>query len=246
LDSAPVNKPGVVCVHGLGGTPHSVLPLTAAVHGAGYDTVAPKLPGHGTAPTDLIGLTWQDWLDTVRAVTDELAARTGTVVLVGQSMGATLALHVALADPAVRGVAAINPLVLPADPDATEHLEHLVGRGRTMQPAGEPDLRDPGAHDSAYPELTLTALIQLARCADAIHPWLGDIRVPLLVASSDHDNVVDPANADELATRAGGPVTRLFLANSGHVAALDFDRHLLSDALLTWLADLTDESAAPG
>ena len=27
---------GVVCVHGLGGTPHSVLPITAAVHAAGY------------------------------------------------------------------------------------------------------------------------------------------------------------------------------------------------------------------
>lgn len=241
-----MNKPGVVCVHGLGGTPHSVLPLTAAVHGAGYDTVAPKLPGHGTTPSDLIGLTWQDWLGAVRAVTDELAARTGAVVLIGQSMGATLALHVALADPAVRAVAAINPLVLPADPDASEHLQHLVSRGRTMQPAGDPDLRDPSAHDSAYPDLALTALIQLAQCADAIHPRLADIRVPLLVVSSDHDNVVDPANADELSVRARGPVTRLRLPNSGHVAALDFDRQLLSHTLLTWLADLTDESAAPG
>ena len=241
-----MSKPGVVCVHGLGGTPHSVLPLTAAVHGAGYATVAPKLPGHGSTPVDLVGLTWQDWLDAVRSVTDELAARTGTVVLVGQSMGATLALHVALADPAVRAVAVINPLVLPADPDAIEHLEYLVGRGRTMQLAGEPDLRDPNAHDSAYPDLALTALIQLAQCADAIHPQLGDIRVPLFVASSDHDTVVDPANADALAARAGGPVTRLRLPNSGHVAALDFDHQLLSDALLTWLADLTDESAVPG
>lgn len=241
-----MSKPGVVCVHGLGGTPHSVLPLTAAVHGAGYDTLAPKLPGHGTNPADLIGLTWHDWLDALRSVTDELAARTGSVVLVGQSMGATLALHLALADPNVRAIAAINPLVLPADPDATEHLQYLVARGRTMQPAGEPDLRDQSVHDSAYPELALTALIQLGECASAIHPRLRDVRVPLLVASSDHDNVVDPANADELAASAGGPVTRLRLPNSGHVAALDFDRHLLGDALLTWLADLTDESAAPG
>jgi esterase/lipase len=77
---------------------------------------------------------------------------------------------------------------------------------------------------------------------------MATLNVPLLIASSDHDNVVDPANSDALehsVIAAGhGPVARLRLANSGHVAALDFDRELLCKELLTWLANLTDESAA--
>ena len=237
---------GVMVLHGLGGTPHSVLPLTAAIHAAGFMTVAPKLPGHGTSPEDLIGRTWDEWLDAVLQACDELAARsTGGIAVIGQSMGATLALAAATERTFVRGVGAINAVVGAPDPDVTEHLEHLIERGRTMQPAGEPDLRDPHAHDSAYPELALTALLQLGVGAATVHDRLAAISVPVLVASSDHDNVVDPATSDQLAASLAGPVRRLRLANSGHVAALDLDRERLCRELLTWLADLTDGSASP-
>jgi len=237
---------GVVVLHGLGGTPHSVLPITAAVHGAGYMTVAPLLPGHGTAPDDLIGRTWDEWLGAAMSVCDELTARSDGIALIGQSLGATVALATAAQRSDVRGVAAINALVTPPDPDATEHLEYLIGRGRTMQPAGDPDLRDPAAHDSAYADLALTALLQLGVGGAAVHGLLGAIRVPTFVASSAHDGIVDPANSDVLAAGVAGPVTRVRLENSAHVAALDLDRDLLCRELLTWLAGLTDRSAPTG
>jgi carboxylesterase len=238
-----MSRLGVVVVHGLGGTPHSVLPITAAVHGAGYATVAPLLPGHGTTPQDLIGRTWDEWLDALMHVCDELSSRCDGIALIGQSLGATLAVAATARRSDVRGVAAINALVLPPDPDATEHLEHLIERGRTMQPAGEPDIRDPTAHDSAYAELALTSLVQLGVGGATVHDLLGAIHVPTLVASSSHDGVVDPANSDVLATGVAGRVTRVRLENSAHVAALDLDRELLCHELLTWLANLTDRSA---
>ena len=235
---------GVVVLHGLGGTPHSVLPITAAVHAAGYMTVAPKLPGHGTTPDDLIGRTWDEWLQAVLDACDELAVRSSAgIALIGQSMGGTLALAAAAQRASVRGVATINALVGPSDPDAAEHLEHLIARGRTMQPAGEPDLRDPHAHDSSYPELALTSLVELSRGAALVQERLADITVPVLVASGTHDATVDPATSDALAAAVSGPVRRLRLPNSGHVAALDLDREQLCRELLTWLVDLTDGSA---
>ncbi|HEY4333927.1 MAG TPA: alpha/beta fold hydrolase [Ilumatobacteraceae bacterium] len=237
---------GVLCVHGLGGTPHSVLPLTAAVHEAGYPVIALMLPGHGSAPVDLLDHTWIDWRDAVAGAVDSLAARADVngVVVVGQSLGATIALAVAATNPHVRGVAAINALVHEADPDATEFLEHLISRGRVMQPAGDVDLRDPHAHDSAYAEVPLRSLLELGAAATAVNALLASITVPVLVVSSDLDRVVDPDNSETLAAGVRGPVTRLYLANSGHVAALDLDRELLCHELLTWLATLTDESAA--
>lgn len=237
---------GVVVLHGLGGTPHSVLPITAAVHAAGYQTVAPLLPGHGTSPEDLVGRTWDEWLESVRHVCDEISGRSNGIVVIGQSLGATLALAVGAKRADVRGIAAINALVLPPDPDATEHLEHLISRGRTMQPAGDPDLRDPQAHDSAYADLALTALLQLGVGGAVVHDLLGEISVPMFVASSTHDGVVDPTNSDVLAESVAAPVTRLRLENSAHVAALDLDRDQLCRELLTWLADLTDGSAPAG
>ncbi|MCU1396054.1 MAG: esterase [Ilumatobacteraceae bacterium] len=237
-----MTRPGVVVLHGLGGTPHSVLPITAALHGAGYATVAPTLPGHGTHPDDLIDRTWAEWLDFVLHTCDELAGRpdigTHGIIVVGQSMGASLALTAASERSAIRGVAVINPVVREADPDATEHLEHLISRGRTMQPAGEADLRDPDAHDSAYADLALTGLLQLGVGADAARAALASVSVPVFVASSDHDNVVDPASADDVAAAVAGPVTRVHLPNSGHVAALDLDRQLLCRELLSWAAAL--------
>jgi carboxylesterase len=236
---------GVIVLHGLGGTPHSVLPITAAVHEAGYQTVAPRLPGHGTSPEDLIGVRWDDWLDAVGAATDALSRRTSGVALIGQSLGGTLALAAAARRADVRGVAAINALATAPDSDATEHLEHLISRGKTMQPAGDADIRDPAAHDSAYAELALNALVQLGAGAAAVHDALERITVPTFVAVSAHDGVVDPANADVIAAGVRGPVSRLLLPNSAHVAALDLDRHLLCTELLTWLTSLTDGSAAP-
>src|SRR4051794_16078011 len=101
---------GVLCLHGLGGTPHSVLPLTAASHGSGYQTVAPRLPGHGTSPADLIDIEWADLFTGVVDVAESLASRVDGIAVIGQSMGATLALQLATERDFVRGVAAINPL----------------------------------------------------------------------------------------------------------------------------------------
>jgi len=112
-----------------------------------------------------------------------------------------------------------------------------------MQPAGAPDIRDGTAHDTAYSELPLHSLLQLGIGSAMVHELMPALRIPLLIVSSDHDAVVDPANADALGAVAVGPVTRLRLANSGHVAALDLDREQLCRELLTWLVTLTDESA---
>lgn len=233
-------------LHGLGGTPHSVLPVTTAVNGAGFATFAPTLPGHGTSPADLAGHTWSDWVGAVSDAADELSASGNGVVIIGQSVGGTLALYLGATRADVRGVATINALALPADPDATEHLEHLLARGRTMQPAGEPDIRDPAANDSSYTELPLRALLAMSSGATAVHDLLENISAPVLVVSGEHDSVVDPANSDAIAAGVLGPVRRIRLANSAHVASLDFDREQLCRELLTWLVDLTDRSAPAG
>lgn len=241
---------GVLCLHGLGGSPHSVMPITQALRDAGYTVASPLLAGHGTRPSDLADCTWVDWLSGANDTAEELTSDCDALVIVGQSLGASLAIVMAARRADVVGLAVINPLVVAADPDATEHLEYLLSRGRTMQPAGEPDLRDPAAHDETYHELPLQSLLELDKAAGAAAAAARLVRAPVLVVSSDHDNVVDPSNADILASKLAGGVTtgvtRLRLANSGHVAALDLDRELLCRELLTWLANLTDASAPAG
>ena len=102
----------------MGGTGATMWPIVAACIDAGFTTLAPTLPGHGTDPADLVGVTWIDWLEAARDV--------GGRVVVGQSMGACLALQLA-AEKRCRAVVCINPVA--ADPDAIEGLLWRKSRG---------------------------------------------------------------------------------------------------------------------
>ena len=100
---------GVVVVHGFTGNPSSMRGVADAMVSAGFDVELPRLPGHGTTIHDMITTTWADWSGEVARARAAAADRCDRVVLVGQSMGATLVLASALADPALAGVVCINP-----------------------------------------------------------------------------------------------------------------------------------------
>lgn len=49
----------------------------------------------------------------------------------------------------------------------------------------------------------------------------------MLILTSRHDHVVEPVSSDLLAGAVSGPVARVWLERSHHVATLDLDRHEL-------------------
>jgi carboxylesterase len=228
-------KPTVVLVHGLGGSPTSLGDLPDAMTRAGYQVLTPTLPGHATSVDDLECVGLHDWLGALA----QLLVGRGPSVIVGQSLGGVLALCAAAESSAVRGVVCINAPVSPGDPDVVEHLERLLTRGVTRQPVGEPDLRDRRAVDPGYDELPITALMALISAGDRASRVLDRVEVPVMVVTSDHDQVVDPWIGDQLAGALRGPVTRLTLPNSGHVACRDLDRHMLAAEITTWLERLS-------
>lgn len=223
----------ILVLHGLGGSAGSVEPVVTGLRLGGHEVTAPTLPGHGTRPEDLATTGWAAWRAAAARAAGELRA---PVTVVGQSMGATLALDLA-ADPLdgarIAAVACINPVVL-SDPDAIEHLEWQLGRGVTLGPPAVPDIRDPDAVDPAYDRLPLRALIEMSTNAAAVR--LDLVAQPVLVITSLDDHVVDPASSDAVAAGVRGPVERLLLHHSGHVATLDRERDLVVAELLRWIA----------
>jgi carboxylesterase len=199
-------------VHGLGGTGATMQPLADLLRARGHRVVAVTLPGHGTEPEHLPGVTWLDWL----------AAVPDADVLVGQSLGASLALAAAAERPDVHGVVAINPVA--PDAEALEGLEWRLARGHEW--AEGPPLAE---GEAGYDRVPLTALVQMLRGVLATD--LSTVTVPVLLVTSAHDDVVDPASADVVAAAIAGPVHRLVLPNSGHVATLGPDLNLLADAI---------------
>lgn len=212
--------------------------MAAAFVEAGFEVAVPCLPGHGTSVADLAMTGWSDWIG---AASDELAdirPAERPVVVVGQSMGASLAVWLAAAHPELAGIVAINTPVLPPPADVAELIEEMLAVGEELVPAGPPDLADPSAIDVAYDETPLRALQSFHRGLEELAPRLGEVRVPVLVVASRQDHTIDPASSDVLAASVAGPVTRLELERSYHVATLDLDAPLLRERTVAFALDV--------
>ncbi|HEX3621765.1 MAG TPA: alpha/beta fold hydrolase [Acidimicrobiales bacterium] len=217
--------PGALVVHGLTGSPQSVAGLAAAFEKAGFDVEVPLLPGHGTSPEDLAGMSWADWEAAVAEAYAAVAGRVGgPVVIGGLSVGGALAAGLAADRPEVAGLVAVNPMIDPPAASFQALLGDLLAAGERFLPGIGGDMADPDAHEDAYDRLPVAALLSTCRGLDALAPRLQAVGCPVLVVTSRHDHVIPIVSSDALAAAASGPVERLWLERSGHVATLDLER----------------------
>ncbi|CAN5787205.1 alpha/beta fold hydrolase [soil metagenome] len=86
-------------VHGFPGTPAEMRPAAQVLHEAGWTVQGLLLPGFGPQLSELTHYNQADWAQAVRSALVALQAEYKTVVLVGNSIGAALALEVAAQQP---------------------------------------------------------------------------------------------------------------------------------------------------
>jgi carboxylesterase len=217
---------GALVIHGFTGTPQSMRGLAQAFATAGFTTELPLLPGHGTAVADMIPTGWADWSAAAEAAYADLAGRCDKVVVAGLSMGGTLAVWLAAHHPEIVGLIAINAAVIP-QPELAEVLQPMLDAGtETFDGIGN-DVAKEGVVELAYESTPLAALASLGAAIDDLQPLLAKIHCPVLVMNSPEDHVVTPAASDHLAATVAGPVERVTLAHSFHVATLDNDAPLI-------------------
>ena len=92
---APPGTPrgSVLLVHGLSDSPYSMRSLAETLLAQGYYVVVLRMPGHGTLPSGLLDVKWQDWYGAVALAAKHAAARGGEgkpFVAGGHSTGAAL------------------------------------------------------------------------------------------------------------------------------------------------------------
>ncbi|HSC14626.1 MAG TPA: alpha/beta fold hydrolase [Gammaproteobacteria bacterium] len=93
---APAGEPrgSVLLMHGLSDSPYAMRGIAEVFQSEGFHVVALRLPGHGTAPSGLREVRWQDWYAAVAAAAKYAAARGGSgkpFYIGGFSTGAALA-----------------------------------------------------------------------------------------------------------------------------------------------------------
>lgn len=225
---------GVLVLHGFTGNPQSMRPLAQAIADAGCTVSMPLLPGHGTAVEDMLPTRWADWSAAAAQAWTALAGRTRTTVVAGLSMGGTLTAWLGTRHPEIAGLILVNPLIDGTQPGVTGLVEQLrgpevQGAGVELVPGIGSDIALEGSVESAYPMTPVQPLLDLHSVLAPLVPELGSITCPSLVFTSPQDHVVEPASSDTYAQYVGGPVERVTLERSFHVATLDHDASLIEE-----------------
>lgn len=237
--SATGSDVGVLVLHGFTGNPGTMRPLAEALVDAGFTVEMPRLPGHGTTIEDMMTTTWADWSGAAEAAYTDLAGRCRAVAVAGLSMGGTLTTWLAARHPEVAGIVCINPAVSAREPEVKEMITLMLGAGETVSPGIGSDIADPDSVESAYEGTPLSCALSLFDALDELQPLLPAVTCPVLLLTSTDDHVVEPASSDHLAASVSGPVERVTLERSYHVATLDYDKELIAERSIGFIHKVT-------
>jgi carboxylesterase len=237
--SAAGGPHGVLVSHGFTGCPQSMRPLAEAFAAAGFAVELPLLPGHGRSVEDMIPTRWSDWSATIDETYRDLASRCDKVVVAGLSMGGTLAAWVTVHHPEVAGLITVNGAFDPPAGPFVDMLREMVAQGHDRMPGVGNDVATPDVTELAYTETPLEPLLSMVDAGRELFERLGEIRCPVLVFSSKNDHVVPPTSADVICARVSGPVERIDLERSFHVATIDYDRDFISERSVEFAQKVT-------
>jgi len=213
--------PAALLVHGFGGTPAEMRGLADALHREGWTVEALLLPGFGADIATLTTRQYAEWLDAVAAAAQGLReAGHRPLLLVGYSMGATLALALA---PTVRpdGLVVLAPFgweEKPWTPIVEFFVRPFLPIGfRPLRKAdfGDPKLRqgmakfmpglnlDDPATQAALRDfrLPLSLIDQVRGLSRRMWAALPQVRAPMLVVQGTRDSVVRPPQTQKLLRR---------------------------------------------
>ena len=174
------------------------------------------------------------------AAYEKLAANCDRLVVVGLSMGGTLTAWLATRHPEIAGIVVINGFIEPAAPALRKILDMMVAQGVTEVPGIGSDIALPGAVEVAYGRRRSSCTISLIRPAGRAEgrSWARSPS-PVLIFTSPEDHVVPPVSSDTLAAGVSGPVERVTLERSYHVATLDYDRELIEQETVAFARRVT-------
>jgi carboxylesterase len=227
---------GVLVLHGFTGNPSSMRPIADLAAAKGYTVELPRLPGHGTSVEDIMTTTWSDWAQTAEAAYDDLASRCERVAIVGLSMGGALTAYVAELRDSIAGCVFINPIVKPPPAEMVEGLEALLVAGLDRIDSIGSDIKKEGTLESSYDATPLVPAKSLFEGLVKVYENLHLINAPSLLLSSREDHVVTSDNGDDLVSMVSGPIERVWLEDSYHVATLDNEQALVESLTFDFLA----------
>jgi carboxylesterase len=236
--------PGVLALHGFGGTPLEVELVVDVARELGLAARAPLLPGHGTQVSELARSRFVDWQSAAEAAFDEFSAGHGPLIVAGLSMGSLVAARLAARRPekTIALVMLANALWLtaPFPAWALSAVAALKIRDFSVPKLGA-DIADPAARRThlTYPAQPVHAAIEVLRAGALVRADLSRVRCPALIAHGARDRVCPVSNAQRAFDLLGSADKRVVvLPRSRHIITRDLERALLRRELSSFFSAL--------
>lgn len=233
------NDTGILLSHGFLGTPQSLRFLGEALNREGFTVYATRLKGHGTNCLDLRNASHNDWLKDLKRGFSYLKDKENCkrVFVLGQSMGGTLALRLALEEPDVSGLILLNTAMDIPD------MANLKEQDKTiMVKEKDPDIKNKAAMEITYEETPTHAYHQLLEVMELVRNKVNQITCPVLCFQSTVDNVVPPENTDFLLGEIRSVIKKkIKLYDSYHVASLDNDKEIIAAESGNFIEEIVSE-----
>ena len=239
------NHTGILLVHGFTGGPHEMLPLGKKLAVEKYTISIPLLPGHGTNAEDLVGCVWQDWFEHAKQALFALRKRCSRIIVIGQSMGGTLALHLA-AHFQVEGVVSLATGMIIKEKKAV-FLPIAAKFRKFRYKKNGPDVRDDTERERlkslSYDKTSLKAALQLKKLFKHVRLDLPEIYCPVLIAHSVNDHVTDYRGSELVYEEISSENKKMLnLTESYHVLTVDVEKHIVYREILKFVKQIVDSS----
>ncbi len=230
------NGKGILLVHGWTSTAYEVRRLGRYLNGNGFTVLGPMLRGHGTEPEELENVKWLDWLEDLSKAIDELKKDCDQIYIGGTSIGASLAILLAVKRPEIKG------LVLMAAPYKIklERILRILGKFIILFKKYNRKHYPPtfGVATTitrliSYQKYPIKSALEICKLVESVRDKISEIKVPCLLIQSRQDHVVSYRSMDRIYKRLGSKVKKKkYISRAYHTFISDIkNEHVFQDIL---------------
>jgi carboxylesterase len=230
---------GIIFYHGFTGSPYEGRDFASYFAQKGYSIWVPLLPGHGTRPEELINITWRDWYLFAEKQFLELKKKFKRVILVGQSMGGSLALSLAAHYPtdavvSLSGAVFLRDWRLKLLPIAKKLLHYQYkSRGPDVS------IKEVKKNSASYHKYPIKSIEEFLNLIEFTKKNLNLIKDPLMLIHSQKDHTVTYKNMDYIFNSVSSTIKKkITLRNSYHIISLDQEKTTVFQNVINFLKEL--------
>lgn len=226
---------GCLLIHGFTASPQEMLSLGQHLAGQGYTVFGPRLAHHGTRAEDMTRTHWHDWYFAALDGYYLLRQQCAEVVVIGLSMGGSIALYLASAQPVTAVVTMEAPIHLT---DWRVNYARTIAR---VYPFIPKEGFDPQQKLNArYAVQPVHAIAELRDMLTELRPRLPTITAPALIIHSLADEMIPLSNFDTIHREIGSVHKEKFiLQHSSHLVTEDVEQARLFEQVSKFVRERT-------